>query len=76
VIYWKRTTEQGVYWGMAAGYGGGLLAWAANTWFGFGPSPAYSTTLLPLLIVPLVSLLTPQESTLAKAFYQQLKPAQ
>jgi len=75
VIYWKRTTEQGVYWGMATGYLGGLLAWAANTWFGFGPSPAYSTTLLPLLIVPLVSFLTPQESTLAKAFYQQLKPA-
>ena len=74
VIYWKRTTEQGVYWGMAVGYFAGILAWVTNTWFGVGPSPAYSTTLLPLLIVPIVSLLTPQERVLAKAFYQQLKP--
>lgn len=75
VIYWKRTTEQGVFWGMAGGYLAGLLSWVANTGFDLGPGPAYGTTLLPLVIVPLVSLVTERETELAKAFYLQLKPA-
>lgn len=30
VIYWPRTTERGAYWGMAAGYGAGMI-WFALT---------------------------------------------
>ena len=29
LIYWRRTTEQGAWWGMAAGYGAGLVWFAA-----------------------------------------------
>ena len=28
LIYWRRTTEQGAYWGMAIGYGAGLVWFA------------------------------------------------
>ena len=28
VIYWPRTTERGAYWGMAAGYGAGMVWFA------------------------------------------------
>jgi Na+/proline symporter len=73
VIYWRRTTEQAVFWGMACGYGAGLLTWISNTWFDLGPAPAYLTTTVPLLLIPLVSLLTKAELTRAEDFYQQLK---
>ena len=34
VFYWRRTTEQGVFWGMATGFAGGLVMWLFNTLFG------------------------------------------
>jgi Na+/proline symporter len=34
VFYWRRTTEQGVFWGMATGFAGGLIMWLFNTLFG------------------------------------------
>src|SRR5690554_2411274 len=60
IFYWKKTTEQGVFWGIASGYGLGLVAWAANT-FIFNLEndlAAYFTTLVPLVVIPVVSLLT------------------
>ncbi len=33
VFYWKRVTEQAVFWGMVSGYVGGLLHWLLNTLF-------------------------------------------
>ncbi|HEB28897.1 MAG TPA: hypothetical protein ENI05_14265, partial [Porticoccus sp.] len=75
VIYWRRTTEQGVFWGMGWGYGTGLVAWICNTWFDLGPAPAYLTTVVPLLVIPLVSLLTKAELSRADDFYRQLKSA-
>lgn len=84
LIYWKRTTERGVFWGMVAGYGTGLvwyglIQWASWVEFaapagssavrrffhwlfvyrGDGIDPSYATTLIPLVAVPLISLLTP-----------------
>jgi Na+/proline symporter len=83
VLYWRRTTEQGAYWGMLAGYCAGvtwfvLVKWAL--WIGLqtpegasapvrllvalltgqgeGLDPAYVTTVVPLLTVPIVSLFT------------------
>ena len=83
VLYWRRTTEQGAYWGMLGGYVAGvtwfvLLKWALwidlqtpvgapapvralvtlLTGQGGGLDPAYVTTVVPLLTVPIVSLFT------------------
>ena len=33
VFYWKRTTEQAAFWGMASGFAGGLTMWLFNTLF-------------------------------------------
>lgn len=80
VLYWKRATEPGCYWGMLSGYGGGLVWYAMIRWAEFveltvhpdpgvlqrmlytcfgegGIDPSYVTTLIPLLVVPIVSLL-------------------
>ena len=83
VLYWRRTTEQGAYWGMAVGYGAGLvwfalikialasgftagpdarLLWRTLVYLltvdGDGIDPSYLTFFVPLLVVPVVSLLT------------------
>ena len=33
VFYWKKTTEQAAFWGMAIGFAGGLIMWLFNTLF-------------------------------------------
>lgn len=33
VFYWKKTTEQAAFWGIALGFGSGLGAWLFNTLF-------------------------------------------
>ena len=83
VLYWRRTTEPGAYWGMLGGYCAGgvwflLIKWAIwinlqaspdafpiirlavvlLTANGEGIDPAYVTTLVPLIVVPAVSLCT------------------
>lgn len=76
IIYWKKTTEQGAFWGIASGYGTGLIAWGINELIGGGPDPSYWTTLVPLVVVPVVSLLTqpaPGEDPLGDEFYERLK---
>lgn len=73
ILYWKRTTEAGAFWGIAAGYGTGLLAWLINELTGGGPDPSYWTTLVPLFVVPIVSLLGERpEETLTTDFYRRL----
>lgn len=78
IFYWRKTTEQGVFWGIASGYGLGLLAWAVNTFFLHleNDVAAYFTTLVPLVVIPVVSLMTQSpENQGAKcdAFYKALK---
>lgn len=83
LIYWRRTTEKGCYWGILSGYGVGLIwylliEWAAKVDFqvgadsgplerlfhtlfvfrGEGIDPSYPATLIPLAVVPFVSLFT------------------
>jgi SSS family solute:Na+ symporter len=83
VLYWRRTTEQGAYWGMLAGYVAGVVWFVVAKWAlwvgleapegatglvrllvtlltgqGEGLDPAYVTTVVPLVTVPIVSLLT------------------
>ena len=99
IFYWKSTTEKGVFYGMVAGYGGGLVHWGLNTlyegaenatlggfpqfWYelcvslGEWRDPTFSATLLPLLVIPLVSLFgaTETDDELSGGFYTALKSA-
>ncbi len=84
LIYWKKTSEKGAFWGMVLGYGGGLIWYGLIRWAewvqfaapegsgaarrlfhtlfvyqGDGIDPSYFTTLLPLVLVPVISLLAP-----------------
>jgi SSS family solute:Na+ symporter len=96
LIYWRRTTEQGAYWGMACGYIAGLvwfalikIALAAGfaapegagllrrifaysfTVGGEGIDPSYLTFFVPLVVVPVVSLMT-RQGTVREDFYEIL----
>ena len=78
-LYWKRTTETGAFWGMALGFAGGLI-WYALTHLMFpeqGESidPSYPTTIIPLIAVPLISLLTTDSAKGKDAFFAKLAPA-
>ncbi|HSG87778.1 MAG TPA: hypothetical protein VLA56_01100 [Pseudomonadales bacterium] len=78
LLYWRRTTSTGVFVGMAAGLAAGLacFAWVKAT--GSGLDPSYATTLVPLVVVPLVSLLTDDsagQQARADGFYGSLRAA-
>jgi len=72
VLYWRRTTEAGVFWGMAAGYAAGAVHSARGAWSGQGFDPSSAPTLVPLLVVPLVSLAGRPDPEGAEAFYGAL----
>ena len=96
VVYWPRTTELGAYWGMAIGYGSGLIWFAAIkislavgftaqegsgllrqilaycfTVDGEGIDPSYPTFFVPLVAVPIISMLTKQ-GPIREDFYEIL----
>jgi SSS family solute:Na+ symporter len=78
-LYWKRTTEAGAFWGMTAGFAGGLL-WYAVTQLVFPEAgevidPSYPTTIIPLVAVPVISLLTREHVEGRDAFFAKLAPA-
>ena len=78
-LYWKRTTEAGAFWGMVLGFAGGLV-WYALTHFVFveqgeALDPAFPTTLIPLVAIPVISLLTRESTQGAHAFYTKLAGA-
>lgn len=104
LIYWRRTSEAGAFWGMALGYGigliwFGLIKYAEHVEFavtegssaaarlfhwlfvfhGEGIDPSYATTLIPLLAVPLISILgrrsTDGSTQDGAGFYRQLAAA-
>lgn len=94
LIYWKRTTEQGVMMGIGSGLVAGLVWFAAikvalRTGYsvddsssaiqhlihycfvhtGKGIDPSYATTIVPLIVVPVVSLLTRETEAGKDNFY-------
>ena len=94
ILYWKRCTDAGAFWGMLTGYGGGLIwfvliKWALAVEFaapegssalrslfhycfvhdGKGIDPSYATMIVPLIVVPLVSLLTKETLEGRDEFY-------
>jgi solute:Na+ symporter, SSS family len=76
LLYWKRTTEEGAFYGMVLGFAGGLI-WYALTHFVFQAQgdvldPSYPTTLIPLVAVPAISLLTRERVEGREAFYARL----
>jgi SSS family solute:Na+ symporter len=75
-LYWKRTTEAGAFYGMAFGFVGGLI-WYALTHFVWPEhadviDPSYPTTIIPLIAVPMISLLTTDRAEGKDAFYARL----
>ena len=100
LIYWKRTTEAGAFWGIAIGYGTGIVWYGLinladyigftvqddsgsfarlfHTLFvykGDGIDPSYPTTFIPLFAVPVISLLTREDTEGKEAFYDTLARA-
>lgn len=74
LIYWKRTTEAGAFWGMALGFGGGVVSYVWLQATGGGLDPSYATTLVPFVAVPVVSLFgNPPEQT--AGFYERVAGA-
>lgn len=97
LIYWKRTTEAGAFWGIVIGYVTGILWYGLIQgaqrygWFtvqddsgsfarlfhtlfaeGEGIDPSYPTTFIPLIAVPVISLLTREDTEGKEAFYNTL----
>ena len=74
LIYWPRTTETGVLWGMGLGYAASLASYLLVR-LGVSPyDPSYASTLVPLVTIPLIVLLTPQRhDELAGPFYDTLR---
>ena len=97
VFYWKRTSEKAAFYGMAAGFAGGLLSWLFNTLFdgpenaiagGFAQwwyelinylgewrDPSFLTLFLPLILIPIISILFPnkeEDQEYSDSFYKKL----
>ena len=97
VLYWRRTSERAAFWGIAAGFAGGLIMWLLNTLFdgvenatagGFAQwwyelitylgewsDPSFLTLLVPLIVIPVGSLLYPNtaaDNERSDAFYGKL----
>ncbi|MGI9250967.1 MAG: sodium:solute symporter family protein [Pseudohongiellaceae bacterium] len=97
VFYWKRTTEQAVFWGITTGFAAGLIMWLLNTLFaapqnataggfpqwwhelittlGEWRDPSFLTLLLPIIVIPTISLLFPNreaDTPNSIAFYKKL----
>jgi Na+/proline symporter len=76
VLYWRRTTEAGAYWGMMLGFAGGLIWYALTHFFfpeqGEAIDPSFPTTLIPLVAIPTISLLTRENVDRRDAFYARV----
>jgi Na+/proline symporter len=72
LLYWRRTTERAAFWGMATGFGAGL-AWFAGPYQATGIDPSYPTTIVPLVVMPLLSLAGRGEDDRAAAFFARLR---
>lgn len=71
LIYWPRTTERSVLWGMGLGYGASIVSYAAVRLGVTTLDPSYASTLVPLVVIPLIALAKPvtHDDERARAFY-------
>ncbi len=58
LFYWKRTSEAGLFWGMAIGYLSGVVWYIWTRVSDATLDTSYITTLVPLVLIPLISLAT------------------
>ena len=60
IFYLRGTTEKAVFWGIALGYGLGLITWVLDKqlWHFEHDVTAYVTTLVPLVAIPGISFIT------------------
>lgn len=77
LLFWRRTSEAGVFWGMASGYLAGIAWYGWAWWTGRGLDASVATAVVPLAVVPLVSWLAPQRrdreaAAEAAGFYARL----
>ena len=75
VLFWKRTTETAAFWGMALGYSGSLLWYLAGHRLNLpvGVDPSYPATFIPLVTIPMLSRLTPDDAVRREAFFRKLR---
>ena len=77
LIYWRKTTEASVLWGMGLGYVSSIAAYALVRLGLSSLDPSYASTLVPLIVIPLVALALPRgEDASAEAFHQILHTPQ
>ncbi|HXG90710.1 MAG TPA: sodium:solute symporter family protein [Vicinamibacterales bacterium] len=76
VLYWKRTTELAAFLGIALGLVGGLIWYAITHFFVIegadGIDPSYATMIIPLIVIPVVSLLTQADDARKAPFFARL----
>ncbi len=60
LLYWRRTTETSVLWGMGLGYAASVLSYALVRVGWSTVDPSYASTLVPLLVIPLFVLALPR----------------
>ncbi|MCH7666031.1 MAG: hypothetical protein IH936_08900, partial [Acidobacteria bacterium] len=58
LFYWERTSEAGLFWGMAIGYLSGIVWYIWTRVSDATLDTSYITTLVPLVLIPLISLAT------------------
>ena len=75
---WNLTT----WWATAVGFAAndGSAFWRRGAYYcfasdGVGVDPSYITTLLPLILVPLISVVTADDADHKDAFYARLRPS-
>ena len=77
LIYWPRTTETSVLWGIGLGYGASVVSYALVRTGLSTYDPSYASTLIPLLVIPLIALAVPLgEDARAAPFYETLRVPQ
>lgn len=74
LLYWRRTTERSVVWGMGLGYAASLVSYVLVRTGLSTLDPSYVSTLVPLIVIPLITLALPQsEDELGLAFRATLR---
>jgi sodium/proline symporter len=77
LIYWRRTTEASILWGMGLGYASSIAAYALVRLGLSSIDPSYASTLVPLLVIPLVTaVFAGPEDAGAAAFHETLRVPQ
>lgn len=72
ILYWRRTTEAGAFWGMTSGFAAGVV-WYFAFHRATGIDPSHITTIVPLVVIPAVSLLTRDAPELVARFQARLE---